>query len=77
MLMQKLAAKEGIDAAPLETMSFEITLDEAKLREIAENVANEVLNKVRSGEVVFEGLDNDKPWTMTNLRHLSLRNFSK
>lgn len=63
MLMQKLAAKEGIDAAPLETMSFEITLDEAKLREIAENVANEVLNKVRSGEVVFEGLDNDKPAT--------------
>ena len=63
MLMQKLAAKEGIDAAPLETMSFEITLDEAKLHEIAENVANEVLDKVRSGEVVFEGLDNDKPAT--------------
>lgn len=63
MLMQKLAAKEGIDAAPLETMSFEVTLDESKLREIAENVANEVLDKVRSGEVVFEGLDNDKPAT--------------
>lgn len=63
LLVQKLTAKETVDVAPLETMSIKVELDEAKIHEIAENVANEVLDKARSGEVVFEGLDNDKPAT--------------